>query len=225
MFTQIQLKTMHDLQNEMNSRVNPDWVNAKNDWTLAAMMEAVEAIDHHGWKWWKKQEPDMAQLQMELVDIWHFILSDNIEHSEETDHNVLAKDMETNIAEHYSSVNVSVKFDDVVYETSSMSLVQIFKLFVGLCAADRPHIPVFLTLVAKSGMTTGMLYKQYIGKNVLNNLRQIYGYKEGRYIKIWADGREDNEHLTEILNCTDDTDKDINEHVYSNLRLRYLLNF
>jgi len=35
----------------------------------------IRNIVKWGHKWWKKQDCDMAQLRMELVDIWHFILS------------------------------------------------------------------------------------------------------------------------------------------------------
>ena len=77
---ELHLEAMLKMQDEMNSKVNPDWVNANNNWCRAIQVEGVEAIEHHGWKWWKKQECDMAQLRMELVDIWHFILSAAIQH-------------------------------------------------------------------------------------------------------------------------------------------------
>ena len=41
----------------------------------AVAIEGAEAIEHHGWKWWKNRK-DLAQLQMELIDIWHFLLSE-----------------------------------------------------------------------------------------------------------------------------------------------------
>ena len=44
-----------------------------------------------------------------------------------------------------------------------------------------------------------MLYRMYVGKNMLNVFRQKNGYKTGTYVKIWA-GREDNQHLEELLN-------------------------
>jgi len=67
--SEIQLSTMLELQDGMNSKVNPAWVAANNNWHRAIQVEGVEAIEHHGWKWWKKQECDLAQLKMELVDI------------------------------------------------------------------------------------------------------------------------------------------------------------
>jgi hypothetical protein len=42
------------------------------------------------------------------------------------------------------------------------------------------------------------LYKLYVGKNALNQHRNVNGYKDGTYVKHWH-GREDNEHLAEIM--------------------------
>jgi hypothetical protein len=70
-------------------------------------------------------------------------------------------------------------------------------------------------------MTTGNLYNQYIGKNVLNFFRQDNGYKEGTYIKIW-DGREDNEHLVEILTRLDVNDPKLDETLYIALQSTYI---
>ena len=71
-----QLSTMLTLQDKMNRKVNPDWLKTRSPFLRAVVIEGAEAIEHHGWKWWKKQHCDLPQLQMELVDIWHFILSE-----------------------------------------------------------------------------------------------------------------------------------------------------
>ena len=71
-----QASTMLSLQTSMNIKVDPNWVEARYPYLRAVVIEAAEAIEHHGWKWWKKQEKDLPQLQMELIDIWHFILSE-----------------------------------------------------------------------------------------------------------------------------------------------------
>ena len=75
MLSKNQLVEQLALQNKMNATVNPDWLKAGHAWHRAIMVEAVEALDHYGWKWWKKSEPDVVQVQIELVDIWHFVLS------------------------------------------------------------------------------------------------------------------------------------------------------
>ena len=71
-----QIDVMLRMQQSMNSKVDPDWRQARYPYLRAVVIEGAEAIEHHGWKWWKKQELDLAQLQMELIDIWHFILSE-----------------------------------------------------------------------------------------------------------------------------------------------------
>ena len=66
---------MLTLQSAMNAKVDPNWIAYRYPYMRAVVIEAAEAIEHHGWKWWKKQEKDLPQLQMELIDIWHFLLS------------------------------------------------------------------------------------------------------------------------------------------------------
>ena len=53
-----------------------------------------------------------------------------------------------------------------------------------------------------SDLSFDQLYRMYVGKNVLNFFRQDHGYKDGSYVKVW-DGREDNEHLSDILSRLD----------------------
>jgi hypothetical protein len=64
------------------------------------------------------------------------------------------------------------------------------------------------------------LYRSYVGKNVLNFFRQDHGYKDGSYIKVWQ-GREDNEHLVEIVKSLDSSHADFRDDVYLGLRKRY----
>ena len=60
----------------------------------------------------------------------------------------------------------------------------------------------------------------YVGKNVLNNFRQDHGYKTGEYQKLWS-GREDNEHLVEVLEGLSCDPDDVPDAVYSALKARY----
>ena len=70
-----QLATMLKLQSEMNTKVHADWRQQNFEWYRAIWIECAELLDHYGWKWWKKQTPDVDQIALELVDIWHFGLS------------------------------------------------------------------------------------------------------------------------------------------------------
>jgi dimeric dUTPase (all-alpha-NTP-PPase superfamily) len=206
---------MLSLQDGMNKKVNPDWLNAGYAYLRAAMIESVEGIEHHGWKWWKAQTKDLAQLQMELVDIWHFALSaiiiefdGSIEESAQT------------IATQLSSNQTTLTFDGLEYRFEKQDILDNLELMAGLCAAKRFVVPLFIKIVEQAEMTSDELYRQYVGKNVLNFFRQDHGYKEGTYVKVWC-GREDNEHLVDVLNELDINATDYSEQVYSGLKGRY----
>lgn len=215
--SEIQLVSMLELQDGMNSKVNPGWVAANNNWHRAIQVEGVEAIEHHGWKWWKKQECDMAQLRMELVDIWHFILSAAIQHKH--GNVALARlDMMTEL----NLRQKSVQFDNQYYLLAQLSLLDKLDLLVGLATSKRTNLALFEALLSDCGMDWAALFKQYVGKNVLNVFRQDHGYKAGTYIKIW-DGREDNEHLVEVLGLVELDSASIRDELYASLKARYPL--
>jgi len=79
---------------------------------------------------------------------------------------------------------------------------------------------LFWDLLHAAGMDFDDLYRQYVGKNVLNFFRQDHGYKEGSYIKLWQ-GREDNEHLVEILAELNSDTSNFGDQVYQSLLQRY----
>ena len=64
------------------------------------------------------------------------------------------------------------------------------------------------------------LFISYVGKNVLNFFRQDHGYKEGSYHKQW-NGKEDNEHLVEVVQTLDPNLEDFAQQVYQELSKRY----
>ena len=210
-----QLATMLDLQQKMNAKVNPEWINAGYGFMRAAMVESVEAIEHHGWKWWKAQEKDLPQLQMECVDIWHFALS-HILIEYQGDVKASAKV----IAQQLSESVTSLSFDGHTYEFAQQDLLTNLELMTGLAAAKRFNVSLFMTIIAQCDMSTDTLFEQYVGKNILNFFRQDHGYKEGTYIKEWA-GREDNEHLVDVLTALDSTLDNYADAVYEQLSLRY----
>jgi dimeric dUTPase (all-alpha-NTP-PPase superfamily) len=136
--TKTQLLSMLELQDAMNSKVNPFWMAANNNWHRAIQVEGVEAIEHHGWKWWKKQDCDLAQLRMELVDIWHFILSAAIQLNQ--GNIALAK------IEMQAELNLkqkSVQFDNQYYVLAQLTLLEKLDLLVGLAAAKRTSLALF----------------------------------------------------------------------------------
>jgi len=69
-------------------------------------------------------------------------------------------------------------------------------------------------------MSFDELYEIYVGKNVLNMFRQDNGYKEGTYNKVWS-GREDNEHLADIMKQLNGDSLTFKDDVYAALLQKY----
>ena len=215
MLSPVQISTMLSLQEGMNRKVNPDWLNAGYAYLRAAMIESVEGIEHHGWKWWKAQQKDLAQLQMELVDIWHFAMSAIlIEFKGDIQQSA------ADIAAQLGSGRTQLTFDGKVYEFNDLDILDNLELMAGLCAAKRFDVPLFIKIVEQAELDSTELYRQYVGKNILNFFRQDNGYKDGSYAKIWH-GREDNEHLVEVLDVLDIELIDYSDQVYKGLQERY----
>jgi len=213
MLTEAQARTMLTLQSRMNARVNPQWVEAAYPYLRAVVVEGAEAMEHKGWKWWKHQQCDVEQLQMELVDIWHFILS----------HVLLAHggDEAAALAELLAADSAdSVDFDGRRVLLLDLDLIGKLELCIGLAVARRISMPLFAALLEDCEMTWQELYCQYVGKNVLNVFRQDHGYKEGKYRKLWG-GREDNEHLGESMAGLDAGAERFQHLLYDSLKDRY----
>ena len=78
----------------------------------------------------------------------------------------------------------------------------------------------FVDAMAALPMTLDELFALYIGKNVLNGFRQNNGYKSGEYRKLWQ-GREDNEHLIEVLSALTVAPSELPDALYAALQQRY----
>lgn len=199
-----QLQRMLTLQDSMNTRVHPQWREQGNAWYRAIWVECGELLDHYGWKWWKKQSPDTGQVALELIDIWHFGLSILLQ--DDTDIPAISRQVVPALETPRSSGNF---LEDV--EAFTLATLQ-----------DRQfHIDGFAGLMQGIGMSFDDLYKGYVGKNVLNFFRQDNGYKTGSYRKLWHDGREDNEHLVELVAELDASLADFSDRLYAGLSARY----
>lgn len=212
-----QARLMLNLQARMNSKVDPLWVSKRFPYLRAVLIEAAEAIEHHGWKWWKKQECDMGQLQMEIIDIWHFLLSEILLRHEDDHDQATAWLMQ---ALTRSGTDAAICFDGETYELNGMSLVAKLELLIGLSAARRLDLATFRSIMQDCELNWDSLFRQYVSKNVLNFFRQDHGYKDGSYLKLW-NGREDNEHLVELMQTLDAANPDYPELLYQGLAGRY----
>ena len=100
-------------------------------------------------------------------------------------------------------------------------VIEATEALVGSVLATKTfNVIDFWSLLTAVELDLDQLFKQYVGKNVLNMFRQDHGYKEGTYIKIWH-GREDNEHLSDILAAQVSVTENFAEQVYQALRSVY----
>ncbi len=198
------LINMLTMQDEMNTRVHDDWVNQDFEWYRATWIECGELIEHYGYKWWKKQQPDMEQVRLEVIDIWHFGLSALFAPGKPIPEiaDTILRELEQHASSQLGVREATEELALHALQTRSFSVAK------------------FRDLMLATGLDFDSLYAAYVGKNVLNFFRQDHGYKDGSYIKIWA-GREDNEHLVELVDELDKQAEDFAERVYQALELRY----
>ena len=217
MLSSEQASTMLSLQESMNSKVDPDWIKARYPYLRAVAIEGSEAIEHHGWKWWKKQDKDLAQLQMELIDIWHFLLSEILLRHDGDQEKAL-----NSLLGALSKVKEQdlINFDGQKIQVNSCDLVSKLELLIATAISRRIELALFGAIMMDCELSWTDLYSQYVGKNVLNMFRQDNGYKEGTYKKIW-DGKEDNEHLVDILISLDPNKNKFKDQIYSALQKAY----
>jgi hypothetical protein len=187
---------MMAMQHDLNVlTAGPDWMTKGLPWRRAMMQEACELQGHIGWKWWKKQEPDILQAHIELVDIYHFLLSSIIE---ACNGNMVE-------AIRVYAISSDGNLDSEVFPPASNQItlrsrdpMQRIDGFIGLAAFSITYVFVFDQMCADLHLTFDELRRMYVAKNVLNIFRQNNGYKDGTYTKVWA-GAEDNVHLARIM--------------------------
>lgn len=195
---------MLSMQNRMNSRVHEHWIAQDFEWYRAIWIECGELIEHYGYKWWKKQETDMDQVRLEIIDIWHFGLSALFQDDKDIER--IADEIEAEL---------------VGYEVAGLGVRDATEVLALHSLQSKSFSPSrFWELMISAGLDFDSLYTAYVGKNVLNFFRQDNGYKAGTYIKNWA-GREDNEHLVELISPLDKNALDFADQVYRALEGRY----
>lgn len=204
---QTKLNNMLNLQDQLNQGIHPEWKKQDYSWPRAIWLEAAELIEHLPWKWWKGKTPDMQQVKIELVDIWHFIMSWSL------------RDGTTNV--------LSTMLEHQNPPTKSL-IEHSEHIAHGALIGNLEHtVENFLQAAAKAELSFDDMYAMYIGKNVLNQFRQDNGYKAGTYIKMWSnvDGdpefkEEDNDAMMTILRSFGHTNFTYAD-VYAKLKERY----
>jgi dimeric dUTPase (all-alpha-NTP-PPase superfamily) len=221
---------MFELQKKLNDETNGvNWElgitkNKKEiNWLRCIHMELAELIDSTPWKHWKNidLEADLENIAIELVDIWHFIMSFLLQEKNIPKAVLLTQ---TNFVTNYI-VEQNINYKEIIIEAEKL-------LYITLDLEINNHthdevmtklINQFFTCCRVSGLTFNRLNRLYLGKNCLNQFRQDNGYKDGTYIKVW-NGQEDNIYLMNIIDVDTDIHLSFNDiyseldKVYSNLK-------
>ena len=204
------LREMFSLQQKLNDETNGvGWESGytKNNrminWKRCIYMECAELIDSFSWKHWKNihHDTDWDNVTVEIVDIWHFVMSlllEDYKANSKGDLEKLLKDVidvqgfesftkepaNSALAEPMELMN---DIESIIHEMTGFES----DMFDGL-------LKEYFVVARKCGVNLKVLYKFYIAKNVLNQFRQDHGYKEGTYKKVW-NGKEDNVVMLSFL--------------------------
>ena len=190
-------------------------MNRQISWITCIVLEASEAIDSLDWKHWKAGNTDILNFRVELVDLWHFLMSVEIYIRS---HMKALPEIEVTICElHYSSntfektaqtsmmklIKHALTITDLVGDidpyVTSVNVYPISKDYAGALKVLNKMYNILFTLECvfyNGSMNT--IRDAYLVKNCLNVFRQNHGYADGTYIKIW-DNQEDNEHAFDAL--------------------------
>jgi dimeric dUTPase (all-alpha-NTP-PPase superfamily) len=180
------------LQDSFNQVVNPQWQTAGYNWARAVWVECAELMDHLGYKWWKASSPDAHQCILEVVDIWHFVMSHELSLAS-------ADQVCTDVVQLLEFAEHNHVRQECSIDNQRTCIDRLAMRSAAFAAGNGASLLVeFFELADAFGLDLPDLFQRYIGKNALNRFRQQHGYKQGSYIKQWH-GREDNEVLVEVL--------------------------
>jgi dimeric dUTPase (all-alpha-NTP-PPase superfamily) len=174
-----------ELQTLFNNGVNTNWqTDPKVDFWIAILDETVEVLNSRHWKWWKNTskfgEVDWDNIKVEMVDLFHFILSLGIK-TKSTD-----LVFSTLLSGEFGQADLKAKakeqpdqFFDTVWNDFLLSVqMKSFPMVINQ----------WVELWFRLGYNTLDLFKEYRIKVVLNNIRQEFGYgHKNTYKKMWPD--------------------------------------
>jgi len=204
------LKILFNMQNDANTLTNGDcWVEGFNEngleinWCRCMRFELVEAIDQSfSWKHWKNiknnnqydyMQNGLHNVKIELVDVFHFLMSENIKQSWTSEMIALFDKFDLSNTKIFTQIELIQEIENlerIVFNYEDDNTFQNMKILYNT-----------FWKVVLSVMTFNEVYEMYILKNTLNIFRQNNGYKDGSYIKEWGiDKLEDNLFLETYIN-------------------------
>lgn len=188
MITVERIEQLMKAQDDLNKvYAGEDWASKGYDFLGYAAVETAELLNHHGGMFhYRKQAPDWPQVEMELVDILHFLLSASIQ--EGVAAGILLDIVEQPTGEEYT---VEDRAKALMNQCTNQGTRRSFAYSIFAWVE-------FVKLSAACNLTLEYIFNKYQLKYTLNRFRIANGSVTGEYKKVWADGREDNEHLQEL---------------------------
>ena len=210
------IASMLNYQNELNiltsGRKWKNGITMDNKpiyWDYYIFLELGEMLESLNAKHWKNIEDgiDYDNIKIELVDIFHFLLSKVL--VKHFNHNT---NLNIYIDEIYSAYNlaatVGINEREIVTTLTSTSTELLYSLI-----KNYDIVVIFTKFFELINLIDSVtndfkledIYKLFLAKYTLNRFRQLNGYKENKYRKIW-NGVEDNVYLKDIISETTDVD-------------------
>ncbi len=204
------LLKMFQLQETLNKKINENWkqIRTKEDFARATWIECAELVDSLPWKWWKKMETNIDNVKIEIVDIYHFIMSYTLLDVKQPEDVLSHQDVEMflkGINEDFHNINIEGDHINHYLGETDYNKKLIFlteRVAESFLKQDSGSGNFFFGLLLKNVMDFNQFYLLYMGKNILNHIRQEMGYRSGSYKKN-INGMEDNQYLLHIVENID----------------------
>lgn len=213
---------MVDMQHKQNLIVNTQWNEQGYPFMRAAWTEASEAMGYTTWEWWKnldsnyqdvfREEGDIAEFHMELVDCLHFLLSAHLQKY------LGNSSTEPPFAFFRASEALMYAFDDAAKKCTDdtwtvyfgnqssdlgspeQTLLRVEALTRVCLEGDvRQALELLVDVAEHTELGLVGLIGRYFAKATLNQHRWANGYMEKTYTKSWGDGKEDNYFLNRTV--------------------------
>lgn len=211
------------LQDQLNIQINPGWKKdrSEREFFRAIWIECAEAMESLPWKWWKKMNLDIENLEIEIADIFHFVLSISLLKGDNqliyfkkglnSDFSNL-NGIDGEYLNHYlADVYKQDKIEEYMFLIERVAEMSLRMHYDGVL--------FFFGLLVKDTIGFEKLYLLYTAKNILNRIRQEMGYKSGDYTKL-INGIEDNRYLLNLVKKTTDINTIENQlrDLFNNIR-------
>lgn len=209
MNTQDRVNDMVDMLNKFNTGlIGENWVSMGEtnegktiDWGKCIVTEYGELMDSYPWKHWKAIDTpiDTKNVLIELVDIFHFLISYSLTQGMAAEDIELTKFKDRELIDDESVTLYST--DRIIHSIHTLTASMVNRDVEGYDSRDS-NVRLLLNfsiLLDINRISVKTLHEAFVAKNILNEFRQDNGYKDGTYVKVWDGVNEDNDFILDII--------------------------